>query len=341
MRKVAANDILDSVVEITGEHDCEHFRRSLSGTIREIAAVDEVLFARPQRTPAGSYNLKELYRESHSLRPDEAAAPPGMLDAQAMQELAAAGYRLSFEGGMSTLLLPVMERDTVAELLILRAPDLGQHALELLKGFTRLYRNFRSLIVESEHDPLTGLRNRRTLESRLGSVVREAHRRVERAHWPAGLRRGGETQDYLAVLDIDHFKRINDGFGHLFGDEVLVLLASLMRKSFRDEDLLFRFGGEEFVVILLAHSAEDARNALERFRSLVASHRFPQIERITMSIGMSRIRPGDVPSTVVGRADQALYYAKEQGRNQVREYEVLAESGALQQPVESQDVELF
>ena len=340
LRLLAARDLLDSVVEITQEQDCEHIRRSLAGTIGAMMAVNQVVFARPTRTADG-FAVHELYRGPRGGDKPDTAPTLGALEERQMRDLLTAGHQLIPEDGTVTLLLPVMQRDALVELLMLRACEVSPHSLKLLKGFTRLYGNFRSLIVESEHDPLTGLLNRRTLEARLGGVVADAHRRSAALRWPGSQRRAGETCDYLAVVDIDHFKRINDTLGHLFGDEVLVLLARLMRQSFREEDVLFRFGGEEFVVILLAHTQDDAKLALERFREVVAGHRFPQIERVTVSIGLTGIRSGDVPAVAMGRADQAMYYAKSSGRNQVHEHERLAAAGLLPQQQAPQEVELF
>ena len=74
-------------------------------------------------------------------------------------------------------------------------------------------------------------------------------------------------QNWLAVVDIDHFKLVNDRFGHLYGDEVLILVANILRSSFRNQDRIFRFGGEEFVVLLRAATLENARQGFDRFRT--------------------------------------------------------------------------
>jgi diguanylate cyclase (GGDEF)-like protein len=141
---------------------------------------------------------------------------------------------------------------------------------------------------------------------------------------------------------VDHFKRVNDQFGHLYGDEVLLLLARIMRQSFRQQDKLFRFGGEEFVVVLRAATEAEVHRALERFRRAVEDYNFPQIGRVTASIGYTMIKPEDTIPEIVGRADDALYVAKENGRNQLANYETLLAEGMIsvrEQP--SGDIELF
>lgn len=205
----------------------------------------------------------------------------------------------------------------------------GAEHSEAIATLARIFGNQIRLLDYSELDSLTRLLNRKTFDetfdrlivSSMGGSCCEApdRRRSGEEHVPA----------WLCVIDIDHFKRINDSFGHLFGDEVLLRMGELMRKTFRDGDRLFRFGGEEFVVILNAADEELAAAGFERFRASVENHEFPQVGRVTCSIGFTAVAESDVPTDVVGRADEALYFAKENGRNQVRCYERLLAQGAI------------
>ena len=145
----------------------------------------------------------------------------------------------------------------------------------------------------------------------------------------------------LALVDIDRFKTINDTYGHLFGDEVLLLLTRLMTSTFRGADKLFRFGGEECVIILDAASENGAFIAFERLRTAVEAFEFPQIGRLTISMGSTRIGARDTPTTCVHRADAALYYAKQHGRNHLRDFESLVSTGELVAPAVDTDVEMF
>ena len=110
---------------------------------------------------------------------------------------------------------------------------------------------------------------------------------------------------------------------------MLLRLGELMRKTFRDGDRLFRFGGEEFVVILNAPDEKLAAVSFDRFRGSVENHEFPQVGKVTCSIGFTAVSAMDVPTDVVGRADEALYFAKEHGRNQVCCYEKLVAEGMI------------
>lgn len=201
---------------------------------------------------------------------------------------------------------------------------------ETLLCLARVYGNQLRLLDYSELDSLTRLLNRKTFDETFDRLLTH----VDSHDDPALERRTAESGEaWLCVIDIDHFKRINDTFGHLFGDEVLLRIGDLMRKTFRSEDRLFRFGGEEFVVILNADGPDHATRGFDRFRQAVESHEFPQVGQVTCSIGFTRAGGADVPTDVLGRADEALYFGKKNGRNQVNGYEQLIVSGAIAAPV--------
>ena len=144
------------------------------------------------------------------------------------------------------------------------------------------------------------------------------------------------------MIDIDHFKRVNDTYGHLIGDEVLLLLARLMRSSFRFDDRLYRFGGEEFVVLMRCADAPAAALAFERLRSHVERHRVPAGRPHHGEHRLHRAASaGDTPSGAFERADKAVYFAKGQGRNQVRHHAELVAAGHLEDDAKVGDVELF
>jgi two-component system cell cycle response regulator len=158
------------------------------------------------------------------------------------------------------------------------------------------------------YDPLTGLNNRRFLENHLATMLDNA--RVRR------------TPLTLMILDIDHFKLVNDTYGHDSGDEVLKSFADRLRGIIRGGDLLCRLGGEEFVIVMpnveiraAARIAERARRAIEQEPFVIdaGGGAIP----VTTSIGVAERGPDDDTSTLYRRADRALYRAKSEGRNRV------------------------
>lgn len=155
-------------------------------------------------------------------------------------------------------------------------------------------------------DPLTGLPNRAAWSERVEREMLE---------WQA---HGGHLA--MAILDLDHFKRINDSYGHLAGDKVLKSVADQLRKRLRSHDFIARFGGEEFVLLLPQTSPAAAAQIAEMLRATVEACPFHfKGERvvITTSIGLGAFRPGERGDQVLKRADAALYRAKESGRNRV------------------------
>jgi len=142
-------------------------------------------------------------------------------------------------------------------------------------------------------------------------------------------------------MDIDHFKRINDQFGHLYGDEVLILVGRLMRQCFRLRDQLYRFGGEEFVVVLDGLDNEYAGEVFDRFRRTVENYVFSQVGQVTISIGFCPILALASAAETLGAADDALYRAKNAGRNQVCLFEPYSEHALLPPQEGGGEVEMF
>ena len=217
---------------------------------------------------------------------------------------------------------------------------LGERDQRLVISILRIYRNFQGLLDYSERDTLTGLLNRKTFDESFMKAATDPH--TVQAGEADGRRSEHKRCSYwLGIIDIDHFKRVNDSHGHLMGDEVLLLLSRLMRNSFRFHDRLYRFGGEEFVVLMRCAGGDAAVHAFERLRGNVEGYAFPQVGRITVSIGLTELRPGDTPNGAFERADKAVYYAKAHGRNQVRDHAELVAAGHLAEESKVSDVELF
>jgi len=127
-----------------------------------------------------------------------------------------------------------------------------------------------------------------------------------------------DGQFSIISMDIDHFKRINDQFGHQTGDKVLIDFCKLVTDRNRSSDIFARYGGEEFIILVQNASLENTRNHAERLCSEISQHLFDQVGQVTCSFGVTEFRNKDDSSTsLLNRADIALYKAKENGRNQV------------------------
>jgi diguanylate cyclase (GGDEF)-like protein len=157
---------------------------------------------------------------------------------------------------------------------------------------------------KSRRDALTGLNNHRTFQQQLRLLIetRDKHEPV-----------------HLALIDIDHFKRVNDDFGHLTGDVVLRRIGAAIAECEAGDAFAARYGGEEFAVIFSAAPTDDVLQRLERLRSAVAHMPQPELRgrQVTISIGCARLAGGEYGETLFRKADEALYKAKRSGRNRI------------------------
>jgi diguanylate cyclase (GGDEF)-like protein len=170
----------------------------------------------------------------------------------------------------------------------------------------------RRLIDQAIMDPLTGVFNRRQMERSLGDAIE----RQRRSSAPASL----------LLIDVDHFKRINDQAGHAKGDAVLKGIVSLVEKRSRKLDSLFRIGGEEFLLLLPDTQEAPAAVLAEQLRASIAESPLLDGRRVTVSVGVGELRPGESVDSWMKHADDALYAAKKAGRNRVaRAAEALAQ----------------
>jgi diguanylate cyclase (GGDEF)-like protein len=178
-----------------------------------------------------------------------------------------------------------------------------RHGIGIARDITDRKRAEEKLKLQATTDALTGIANRRLFNSFLETEMR----RAARHHLPLAV----------MIMDIDHFKQINDAYGHQVGDSVLVNLTQLVSGKIREHDFFARWGGEEFVILSPNCDAGNMRLLAEKLRVAVEAHPFPDISRVTCSFGLTEYCTGDSAEDFVGRADAALYRAKENGRNRV------------------------
>ena len=215
---------------------------------------------------------------------------------------------------------------------LLDASLISEEQIDCILTITDIYSNHQELISLNDRDPLTGLYNRKAFDQKILHLLNNGPHR-----------RSNDTELFscFAIIDIDHFKQINDRFGHLYGDEVLLHFAQQAQAFFRQDDLVFRYGGEEFVVILQNVEEQSAKSVFERFRQHIENYHFPQVGQVTVSIGITRLDTSLLRSEIIDRADHALYYIKEHGRNNIACYETLVEEGKLMEIKVENDIELF
>eukprot|EP01093_Parvamoeba_rugata_P014305 TRINITY_DN4606_c0_g2_i1.p1 TRINITY_DN4606_c0_g2~~TRINITY_DN4606_c0_g2_i1.p1 ORF type:complete len:324 (+),score=68.33 TRINITY_DN4606_c0_g2_i1:60-1031(+) len=240
--------------------------------------------------------------------------------------------RVSSAFGCITTYVPVYYLGTVIGLLMVESKDeLPEGTTVLALHILNVYANQLALIHKSRLDPLTELLNRQTFEKKVIEILSGddfSTKNIalkESKNW------------YLAIIDIDHFKRVNDNFGHVIGDEVILLVSRLLKNNFRLEDYVFLYG-EEFAVLFQSDDKAAARGVLNRLRTNVAEYPFPQVGNLTVSAGFLELSHIDMVATLVHKADLALYESKNNGRNLVTAYSDL---NVVDDIVNDDGIELF
>ncbi|GIZ11963.1 GGDEF domain-containing protein [Pseudomonas sp. NCCP-436] len=211
-----------------------------------------------------------------------------------------ASYRLSHEG------------EYLGELIFRRQKRFSEQELAQLESLlaSLLYplRNallYRSALQSALRDPLTNAGNRIAMDQALQREVDLARRNLH----PLSL----------LMVDIDHFKSINDSYGHAMGDEVLKAIAQTLKSQLRNIDMVFRYGGEEFLILLSGTSREGAALVGERLRmaAMQMQDKHPELPEVSISLGCASLLPGESADSLLRRADMALYVAKREGRNRL------------------------
>ncbi len=342
-------ELVDHLAELTGFRDRELLDVTLVGALRDLLRPNVVAIYRS----VGEAGQERWMTRARLAANDLAAATdPAWVDFERLPRHAEHPERTQAFLGQTIVHVPgapcrtffplASDREQFGVIEIETDTPLDERDQRLVTSILRIYRNFQGLLDYSERDTLTGLLNRKTFDESFMKAVAEPamvpSREVsgeDRRHFD------GRNRHWLGVIDIDHFKRVNDTYGHLIGDEVLLLMSRLMRTGFRFDDRLYRFGGEEFVVLMRCADPDAAGRAFERLRSNVERYPFPQVGHITVSIGFTELKPGDTPSGAFERADKAVYFAKGSGRNQVRYHADLVAAGHLADDDKTGDVELF
>ena len=182
---------------------------------------------------------------------------------------------------------------------------IGNEIKKANEVITQLTSQVKTLEEKSNLDSLTKVFNRRALSSYLENVC--SHEKLK-------------YEFHMLLLDIDDFKNINDTYGHVAGDKVLIFISNILRKALRDGDKIFRYGGEEFIIVLNRTDDEHCKKITSRLLELVRANKLlykGETLRVTMSVGVTKFSQGDTPDSIIDRTDKALYKAKGNGKNQM------------------------
>ncbi len=345
--------IIDSLAEITRHHDRNIVEKSLLKTINDLISGTTRLYRVKQTADNTDFSLLAFAENGviDSLATSEQSPAPVT---EALAEVLDSGYMVSVvrstdespnDSPSFDNIYPAFDgEDQIFAVLIHTGEQPNASEERLVQGILKVYANYLVLIEKTKRDKLTGLFNRETLNHELNKILFSAHASPLHTHTAANRRSENTALALVGLIDIDHFKSINDRYGHLFGDEVLIIFSHLLADTFsRQDDMVFRYGGEEFVAILNTTTPEGASLIFERLRQRIASFDFPQLGQLTVSIGFSTAKQQQTAADLLGEADQALYYAKHNGRNAVHSYEELVARNliAAQESINYGEVKLF
>src|SRR5690348_17282247 len=331
-------EIEASLADTTGAKDRADLLLALASAVNSSLALEEVLnvalthTGRLMGSVAGAMYLvrpgkAELYRESSYNLTPRARGGTRQLDEEPLRSAVAAMRPLVVkldersapgldQGGhpQHALVVPIQRSSQLMgamELYLNAWRELTEDQVELLNGVASqaaiAIRHAQLFEAQEENaltDELTKLPNRRALAQRFLQEMQRARRHH------AGIT--------FVMIDLDHFKQVNDTYGHLNGDAVLAELASILSTGLRESDVCARYGGEEFALILPETTEAGARVLAERIRAKVAAATFPGGLKLTISVGVAATEEPALFTQLIDRADQALYVAKQGGRNQVR-----------------------
>ena len=337
-------ELLNSVVKITKTRDVDSLEFSLVSTIHEFIECKEIVIYKN----LSEFNSSGVER-SASLRVDEENNFVwGERDilTDTSQELtsclhSACSINIQNKNGTEQRWIPVLLNDKPVGAIYIECNILCSHQQVMINAFCRIYENYLTILNENERDKLTGLLNRQTFDRKIKMLMeRQLNDHFKVKAEKTNRKIHDDSTSWLAIIDIDHFKAVNDTYGHVCGDEVLLLLAQKMASFFRASDLVFRFGGEEFVIVFEPTTCAMITKRLEEFRQTIHETDFPFIKHLTLSIGAARMSPYDFPISVIENADKALYYAKEHGRDQLVFYHKINKKQSIAAKSDS-DIELF
>jgi len=346
----AKMSIVESIIDITKQRDSDAFGVSIVTTIAEMLPNSVVVLYQNFEYPFRHFETvctllikqDELGLDQYIWDVETPEVTTDYVSANINKLIKLTVYQT--DDGMYHTFIPIFCEQKASYGIDISSKERLSQKLDGLLAISRVCENFYTILATSEKDTLTGLFNRRTYELKINALLNRQYFKQRGFNKKSKSNKRylvKQEHTWLALIDIDLFKKVNDQVGHIYGDEVLLTLSQLMNKSFRSNDLLFRFGGEEFIVVLEPITRIQAFNVLDAFRKKVEAHHFPLIGNITISCGFAKISDKDHSSTVLDHADKAMYYAKENGRNSIWNYEHLIEKSLIIDKDNEGEIQLF
>ncbi len=323
---------LMSIVALTGNKDYFLLTHAFLGCLKKIQGINSVNLYEVYEDPDNKSTNKLLLKDVLDILSTPIPFYQRVNQYSPSEQIKNEDYQDLLGNNVQQTVFPIHNIANVQRTLVIDWKNIHPENWTYILSLLKVYSNLLKIIDEKDRDQLTGLLNRHTFDNNLENIINHSKQQSKKA-------RNNDKNSWIAILDIDHFKQVNDRYGHVMGDEVLLLFSRFMLSSFRYSDILFRFGGEEFIIVLTGCDRKGAEIALNRFRKIIENHVFPQVGKITVSTGYISLDTIHPPNILLDHADQALYYAKETGRNKVVYYNAIA--SILDQVNHINDIEIF
>jgi diguanylate cyclase (GGDEF)-like protein len=355
--------LIEHLIKLTDHRDRDLLELTLSRALIDLLPIQRVVMVRVVSEEGikrwleiasldargGGKVIDPLRVDFHSLRPVEDDKDRlHCLMSQCQVEVAWAG-----EDGPRITYLPLFNdtrHDDEGVVEVHSGAALNHEQQLIIGAVLHVFRNMYNLLAYSDRDALTGLLNRKSLDDTFYSAVleemeegSEARSQALSAPVAAGQERRHRVPPnyWLGTVSVDHFAALSDKGGHLIAEEVLLLVARIMNNTFRTYDRIYRFGGEQFAVLMHCPDEALVLAAFERFRANMEKFNFPQIGRVTACAGFTRITPDDSPSTALERAERVVDYAQHHGFNKVFSHADLVRQGIFDDVSKTGAVDLF
>ena len=307
--------IFDLIAQLNKIRDELELIREFPGTFGKYFSIDHIMFLKVEVKRNKDRSIKEpLITLRNALEPNSPAIFSSSTKEIHTCFIEKKTVKKTSPDKTSVYMFPLVDYGEVFYVVVLKFDKRDVVDYDLFRKGMKIFLNHFVVVRAQDRDFLTGVYNRRAFDRMMGTFRLE-HRREDLT----------DRGDYLALVDLDHFKRVNDTYGHMIGDEVLLLFTRLLRACTRVDDFIFRLGGEEFLIYARDLSFAEGSMLFERIREKIESEQFPRNLKITASIGYTKIAYDRNPNTMVDLADKAMYAAKAAGRNRVFSYESIAE----------------
>jgi diguanylate cyclase (GGDEF)-like protein len=355
--------LIDHLIALTDHRDRDHLELTLSKALIALLPIDRVVMARVVSEDGvrrwldiASLDARGGGKVVDPLRVDFATLHPvedNKDRLRCIQNRAQVEFAWAGEDGPRITYLPLFNdsRNTDEGVVEVHTGGPLTHDQTLTIGaMLHVFRNMYNLLAYSDRDALTGLLNRKALDDTFYSAVLEEmdagldprSQALAAPVSPGQERRHRVPPNYwLGTVSVDNFPVLSDQYGHLIGEEVLLLVARILNNTFRTYDRIYRFGGDQFAVLMHCPDEALVLAAFERFRVNMEKFNFPQVGRVTACAGFTRVSADDSPSTALERAERAVDYAQHHGYNKVFSHGDLVRKGFFEAGTKTGAVDLF